>query len=491
MLSSIICLFDELDKNNIVYCHWKSNEHLNESINGDTDLDVLFYPEQRNILNSVLEKNGLKRFRATEFMQYNGIEDYIGIDIKEAKIWHLHVHYRLTLGGSHLKGYTLTDWAPLILANRRLDSSGIYTSAVEDELILLLVRMSLKVTICNKRKRIGSDDLKELQWLKNKLNLNDFNERCDLLLSESSKKEILRLLDVQLKRKRQLKRLKKIIQKDFAIYAGCSRIKLFFKRIKRTFNWIKGGISRKKNNISKPYRRVSPSGGSVVAFLGSDGAGKSSTINYLFKEFNKKIDTKVIYLGSGDGQCAWYRKPLRFFAKKIGGKGVGKEIENNFQNPNKKKKRLKTFFYRIAKIIWARALASEKKKKYRLITRLRNQGIFVMTDRYPQTNVCGCSDGPLLHQYLSRKKGLLRKIALKEDAIYRQFGKNVPDLMVKLRVDPEISLQRKPEMTLDEILAKNDAVEKCNSALKIISIDTSVSMKESCGKIMEEIWKII
>ena len=41
-LTAISKLLDALEENNILYCHWKSNEHLAVSMAGDTDLDVLF-----------------------------------------------------------------------------------------------------------------------------------------------------------------------------------------------------------------------------------------------------------------------------------------------------------------------------------------------------------------------------------------------------------------------------------------------------------------
>ena len=80
MLKSIQNMLDAFEQNEIKYCHWKSNEHLGEALTGDTDLDMLFSPSQRSLLDKVLNECGLKRFRAMPLMQYNAIEDYIGFD---------------------------------------------------------------------------------------------------------------------------------------------------------------------------------------------------------------------------------------------------------------------------------------------------------------------------------------------------------------------------------------------------------------------------
>ena len=141
---SIERLLRALDEHHITYCHWKSNEHLSEALNGDTDLDVLFEPTERSLLEQVFAECGLKRFRVTPLMQYAAIEDYIGFDQKEAKIWHVHTHYRMTLGEKHLKGYTVTPWGNVILRNR-IRQQQVWTSNPSDELVLLYCRIALKL----------------------------------------------------------------------------------------------------------------------------------------------------------------------------------------------------------------------------------------------------------------------------------------------------------------------------------------------------------
>src|SRR5690625_2836258 len=145
MLSSIRKMLLSFEEKDISYCHYKSNEHLSESLKGDTDLDILFSSSQRSEIEEILARCGLKRFRATPQMQYNAIEDFIGFDQETAKIWHLHLHYRLTLGEKHLKGYT-TNWTDYILENRIYNNEAeIYCSDPNDEYFLLLVRIALKL----------------------------------------------------------------------------------------------------------------------------------------------------------------------------------------------------------------------------------------------------------------------------------------------------------------------------------------------------------
>lgn len=55
MLKTIKDMLEALEINDIQYCHWKSNEHLEPALNGDTDLDMLFLPEQRSIVDKVFK----------------------------------------------------------------------------------------------------------------------------------------------------------------------------------------------------------------------------------------------------------------------------------------------------------------------------------------------------------------------------------------------------------------------------------------------------
>ena len=193
-------------------------------------------------------------------------------------------------------------------------------------------------------------------------------------------------------------------------------------------------------------------------------------------------------MGSGDGSSSLLRKPMKMVARRVGGKGLGHQVEKEYQE--KKKVSLKSRLYSIAKILWAVTLAKEKKGKLREMTKARNLGMLVLTDRYPQIVMPGYSDGPLLTKYLKNGKGLFYRIAKWEYSIYESSTINAPDLTVKLMVPTEIAIQRKPEMTAEEIDNKKTAVMAINVSRSVV-VDTSHSKEETLGDIMEYIWEII
>lgn len=489
MLKSIAQVIIAFEEKGIAYCHWKSNEHLGDALEGDTDLDVLFDPSQRVQLEMVLDECGLKRFRSTPLMQYNAIEDFIGFDKDTAKIWHLHTHYRMTLGEKHLKSYTITPWGKLILDNRRKDDWGIYCSAIEDELIMLMVRMSMKLRWRDCGRGIGKDDRKEMQWLLERADGFVIESRAKLFVGEKAASEIVHLAKgKELTKKGQLKRLRKLLLKDLKLYTGNTTIGSRWMRHEREWFWFVGGVKRRMGiNSLVANRRVSPNGGNVIAFLGCDGAGKSTTLAYIKKELNKKLDVATVYFGSGDGSSSMLRKPMRMVAKKVGGKGLGHSVEKEYTE--NKKVSLKSRFYLLAKVLWAVTLAKEKKAKIKDQTKARNNGLIVLTDRYPQTLYAGCSDGPLLSRF--EGKGLMGRIAAWEHSVYASAAMNPPDLTVKLMVPTAVAIERKPEMTAEEIETKKRIVMGLNLSDNTLVVDTSRPFEETRAEVLEAIWNIL
>lgn len=489
MLKSIDTLLKALDERQIEYCHWKSNEHLKEALEGDTDLDMLFDPSQRTELERVFDECGLKRFRAAPLMQYNAIEDFIGFDEQAAKIWHVHTHYRMTLGEKHLKGYTVNGWGQALLKNRIRGDFNVWTSAPEYELVLLLCRIALKLRWRDAGRGIGRDDRAELDWLVGRTDRADFEKAARELTGAESAAILVSMADKHIVDKGQLVPLQRSLRKELKAFSSYGRLGSFFKRTEREVFWLYGGAKRRLGiGTYSASRRVSPSGGLVVAILGCDGAGKSTTISYIKKEFSKKLDVASVYFGSGDGSSSLLRKPMKLVARKVGGKGVGHAVDKEYAE--KKKVSLKSRLYSAAKIIWAVTLANEKKSKLKKMVKARNNGLLVLTDRYPQSNLPGAGDGPLLYRYKSGR-GLTKRIADWEQRVYESFSVNPPDLAVKLTVPTETAIARKPEMTAEEIEHKKNIVMSMDISEHTVVIDTSRPFEVTRGEVMKEIWDLI
>lgn len=489
MLHTIQALLDAFHKNNIIYCHWKSNEHLSLALNGDTDLDILFLVNQSSKINEILYACGLKRFRAVPLMQYNAIEDYIGLDKNTGKIWHLHLHYRLTLGEKHLKGYTL-PWEKELLSHAIWSETySTYCMNPTDEYWLLLLRLAMKFRLRDIFCKIKEDDLCEIKWLAEKTKTEDILSRVQLFFDDTGVDKYKELLSQKLIYHRQFINLRKYLQVYLAPFTGYRGYESYAKKAVREFFWCLSGIMRRLNiRSSNPSRRLFPNGGHVIAFVGSDGAGKSTIVSKTYSEFKKKIDVITLYMGSGNGSCSLLRFPMKLVARHVGGKGLGHKVENELQNQEHNS--LKSRMYHIAKVIWATALMLEKRNLLKKMVKCRNNGLLVLTDRYPQIDTPGYGDGPLLSGFLNRP-GFLSKLAKQEYQIYYNFYRNPPDVIIYLSAPVELAIQRKPEMTIQEIKSKKAAIEKISIKSPKIKVDTSTTIDTTFCKVMNIIWDYI
>ena len=88
-------------------------------------------------------------------------------------------------------------------------------------------------------------------------------------------------------------------------------------------------------------------------------------------------------------------------------------------------------------------------------------------------------------------KGLLKKIAVWERKVYESFSVNGPDLAIKLVVPTEVAIERKPEMTPEEIENKKRIVLDMNTAEHTVIIDTSAPFEKTRSEVMQEIWNLI
>ncbi len=61
MLSTVYKLFEKWNLEQIPYCHWKSSDHLQATVDGITDLDVLVGRDHADKVERILSELGFQR----------------------------------------------------------------------------------------------------------------------------------------------------------------------------------------------------------------------------------------------------------------------------------------------------------------------------------------------------------------------------------------------------------------------------------------------
>jgi thymidylate kinase len=143
--------------------------------------------------------------------------------------------------------------------------------------------------------------------------------------------------------------------------------------------------------------------------------------------------------------------------------------------------------------LWALLLALEKRQSLRRAWRARNRGIVMVCDRYPQHQIMGFNDGPLLDRWSRSPSGLLRALARWESIPYRWAEAQPPRLVIKLHVSPEVAVVRKPGMRPDEIQRRNGALASLRypAGTRVVELDADRPWEAVLLDCKSRVWEIL
>ena len=249
--------------------------------------------------------------------------------------------------------------------------------------------------------------------------------------------------------------------------------------------WLAAGVNRRLLSSAYPLRRTVPTGGVLVAFLGADGSGKSTHARATAVLLAAKLDVLLTYFGSGDGPTSLVRWPLRaayVLAQRLG-----------LLRSRRAASRPAAARPPAARAPWALVLSFEKRRRLRAAWRARSLGMVVLADRYPQAQIGGFNDGPLLGAWASHSNALLRGLARWEAEPYRWAERYPPDLVIKLHVSPENALARKPDTGRAEVERRITAIRALAYGPQsvVVDVDADRPLTEVSGEVTRIVWSHI
>lgn len=494
-------VFKEFARESVVYCHWESNAELQEGLLGYKDLDVLVEKGCSRSLNNALIEAGFKRFQAVATNGFPAVEDYLGLDLETGMLCHLHLHHQIVMGEKHLKSYHL-PWEQKVLATRVFDhKEKVYITDPNMEILLLLVSAALKLRIRDRifyffRKNYFSNaELSEFHWLQDRLDLDKVIANAEMLLPKKSIEPFKEIITTSQPTIHQITQFRKHTKPEMQLYRTYTAFGAGWRQYLRELVWIGRYINKKYLHTAVPLKRVNVKGGLLVAVLGCDGAGKSTQIKEIQKWLSWKVDVLPVYFGSGDGSSSLLRWPMKLAAKLLRNRtGIRAEKYQNVSNHHEddaSERRSGSRLGLIAKVLWASALALEKRRKLRKANMARNRGMVVICDRYPQNQIMGFNDGPLLSGLLGHRSSILRAIARWEGRPYSLAEDYSPDIVIKLTITPDLAVERKKDMCIEESWRRVEAINNLQygSETKVKVIDASKPLDEVLLEMKRCIWE--
>lgn len=173
----------------------------------------------------------------------------------------------------------------------------------------------------------------------------------------------------------------------------------------------------------------------LIAIIGADGSGKSTLAADLAADFARERPTAHVYLGLGSGVIGH-----RIARLPLIGRLVAARIEKKAGRTRDPKDKIPGSLTALV-VYW---FSTRRKKRFDAMMALRQRGVMVITDRYPQVEMAGFYDGPGLSMARA-ESGFVRWLAAREARLYAQMVKHRPTLVLRLNIDTDTALARKPE----------------------------------------------
>lgn len=432
-------LFSQFHDEGILYCHWKSTEHLAATFQGKTDVDILVSLENRSNCESILVRNGFKRFETNFFRMYPGIYDYLGYDEQYGFI-HFHLHYMLNVGDRWVKASNIPNVDDIL--NRRVwcDNYSTYLVNPIDELRLLDLRMLLKH---GKRATKDKKIILERNWILNRMETEQ-----------------------------DLKTEARVPYKSYPRFA---KIGFLIVNAVRKYYRYYIEFSRRKLSVYSFGRRGLPGGGRIIALVGVDGSGKTTLLSELHGKFGYQMNTCMIYTGFGLSGSFGLRKLLYVLRKKKHESSRKNSVDNTG-----------------LKLVYRHYGLLLRKNRLRKIIKNYANGKLVLCDRWPQVQVDSMFDGKRFNVQKSESRyfNYLRRL---EESVYSEYKSLKPHLVLKMSVSPENASNRKPEdyQNLNAVKYVETFESIVYNGQKVITLDANQSFKNVLLEAIKEIWQII
>ncbi|PZF75537.1 hypothetical protein DK847_16970 [Aestuariivirga litoralis] len=471
----------------IRFVHWKSNGHLAEALSGQTDIDMYADPAQRAVVRNILREQNALEMRSQPWGSYPDVEDWLLMDETTGRFLHVHLHFALVTGLRRIKHLRL-PWGEALLAHtdHALDAEW-PTPTAEMELMILIVRMWAKMPPAKRKGKLKLPHhvRAELDWLLSRADAARLKTLAGELLPGFDTAPVGALAGNP-------------PPTDEAVLAVSRSVYAALKDHHR-MPWaearLRGAALNLKATAAKELRKLRPATvtgkraagpGLVVAFIGSDGSGKSTLTAAIRKWLRYKLDVHGYYMGSGQGSTRLLDR-LRHAVKARTKKSKKPKTPKTPEGEGAPRARKPAGFLDRLLALHQLPATSSKRRALAQARRLAEGGSMVVLDRFPQMQVYGIYDGPRLQEGAS-----FGWAAAAEREGYRRLATLRPDLLIKLVVSPEVAHARKPDHSLSSIARKCALTRELDFAgVDVVSVDADQPLDQVMLAVKRTIWQRI
>ncbi|WP_202405384.1 hypothetical protein [Saccharibacter sp. 17.LH.SD] len=218
----------------------------------------------------------------------------------------------------------------------------------------------------------------------------------------------------------------------------------------------------------------------VIALIGCDGSGKSTVGAALLEELSKERPTVFCHLGKQAGNLERVLHPVPF---------IGPWVSRRAHKENKRTQSGEKSTF--TAVITGFILSMRRVVRFSKMRLLHKRGFAILTDRYPQNNVPGPMDGPTLANLKTSGKfsQLLSRV---ERSFYARMARFKPDLVIRLNVDIETALKRKPDHLRFKLERKISDISKLTfDGTPILDLDSTKPLDDVLSQAKAAVHKVV
>lgn len=490
-LSALESVLNEFHRQTISYCYWKSSRRIQAVFEGEGDVDLLIARGDQHRAQAILLKSGFKLFPSVWYRDHPAVVSFLGYDESSGKLIHLHLHFRLIIGEPLLKNYRI-PWEPVLLDRAVLHES--YPIRILDgasEALLLVMRVCLELrrvdlVVLQGWKRLVNKFELDRAFLIEQVTPGALRAIATRLLDDESAELVAQAFYCKqpLHDQRHIfRRLRKCV----AVHRSYNSSEVRARSLGRTLLCIGGNLNKQLLIFPRPWSRRAPGGGCIIAFVGVDGSGKSTLVSVIKEWLGGKVDVMSTYFGTGDGKPSFWLWPFKrmmpLFTWVLSHKPKPKCASHGpASGPNP------GLIYSVLLTVWALMVALDKWKKLIAARRSTNRGLIVLADRFPQDQILGFNDGPLLR----RLRWVPAWLVGLEARAYSLARRVPPDLVIKLVVRQETTARREPGMDPIVIRERIAALQQLNFAgARVALVNAEQPLAEVIRAVKREVWNLI
>jgi thymidylate kinase len=399
MLDTYKKLFTCLHDEKIQYCSWKNNHTLEGALNGDSDVDLLVNSIHFKKFEKIAFENNFIRVKSP-ISEYPFVQHYYCYDECSNNFGHLHVYYKLVTGDSHLKNYRLP------IEDKVLSASCISDFDIRE------AHPSHQADIYMLRKYIKSSSLLGLFLL--------FRESDDYKSEFNYIKA--RVTNLGVDQSLSLFKFNIEFSKKLSFF-NLLKIKYYIKAWHRGSGIIERVLQLSARILNKLFfHRKKIINGSIIAIVGLDGSGKSSSVEMLDEWLSKEFTVKKFHFGRPPATLLTYPIRIMLWVRRVVFfKGASGSLVDSLNNK----------LSLVSKVRYL-VLAFERAALMRSVHRFSLNGGIAILDRYPSNNV-GKMDSQRIPDLDSFLGGL-------ESTLYENI--KIADMLLKFNVDVEEAVRR-------------------------------------------------